>query len=144
MSNIDTVLNALSGVKNMGKGKFSALCPVHNEKTPSLRITELEGERIIMHCFGCGANGVQVIDALGLDMATLFPPKPDNERGGYRRERVPFPAFDILKAMVHEATIIMLAAGDVLDGRKISEPDYARIELARNRISSAVQCAKGQ
>jgi len=141
MSNIDLVLNLLSGVKNVRNREFSALCPVHNEKTPSLRIKELDGERIIMHCFGCGANGIAVIDALGLDASVLFPPRPKNERGGFKRERITFPAHDILKSIRHESTIVMLAASDILNGVAVSKADFSRIELAYNRLSAAVQCA---
>lgn len=38
--------------------KFMALCPFHQEKTPSFTINAAEG---FYHCFGCGAHG-DVID----------------------------------------------------------------------------------
>ncbi len=35
-------------------GLYKAICPFHNEKTPSLIITPSKG---LFHCFGCGAGG---------------------------------------------------------------------------------------
>ena len=37
------------------KGKsYVALCPFHNEKTPSFYVND---EKNIYHCFGCGKSG---------------------------------------------------------------------------------------
>ena len=38
-----------------------ALCPFHNEKTPSFTVSEDKG---FFHCFGCGAHG----DVIGFAM----------------------------------------------------------------------------
>ena len=37
-----------------GNGRHKALCPFHNEKTPSFLINDDRGS---YHCFGCGAHG---------------------------------------------------------------------------------------
>src|SRR5690554_6487772 len=43
------------GVKLIRKGReFEALCPFHNEKTPSFTVNDAKG---FYHCFGCGAHG---------------------------------------------------------------------------------------
>lgn len=59
---IDEILNKVSIIDVIGKyieikksGKNSlALCPFHQEKTPSFSISEDKG---LYHCFGCGASG---------------------------------------------------------------------------------------
>ena len=61
--------------------------------------------------------------------------------GGFKRERITFPAHDILKSIMHESTIVMIAASDILNGVEVSKADFSRIELAHNRLSAAVQCA---
>ena len=139
MSNIDNILNLLDKVKSRGGGKYVALCPCHNEKTPSLNITDLGDERIIMHCFGCGANGIDVTNALGLRADALFPVSAKN---GYKRERVIFPAKQVLQSLLFESTIVLLASKQVLEGKKLNAKDCKRLELANNRIYEAVNYAK--
>ena len=58
------LLPHLSKVKRSGSG-YTASCPCHNDKTPSLSINERDG-KLLVHCFGCGAGLPDVLDALGL------------------------------------------------------------------------------
>ena len=41
-------------IKKQSNGEFSALCPFHKEKTPSL---SLNPEKNLFNCFGCGESG---------------------------------------------------------------------------------------
>ncbi len=51
-------------VKLQKRGReYVALCPFHNEKTPSFTVNEAKG---FFHCFGCGAHG----DVIGFVMRT--------------------------------------------------------------------------
>ena len=52
--NIVDVIRSYIPVKKAGGGTWKALCPFHNEKTPSFTISEQRGR---YHCFGCGAGG---------------------------------------------------------------------------------------
>jgi DNA primase len=54
---------AMNGIALRKKGReFQALCPFHNERTPSFTVNDEKG---FYHCFGCGAHG----DQIALDMA---------------------------------------------------------------------------
>lgn len=136
MANIDELLNSLSGIKSRGQDRWTALCPVHNEKSASLSIRLIDNDSIICHCFGCGANGVDVANALGLDLAVLFPERE------HKRQRTPFPAADILKALYNEVLVFSIFAGDLKKGKKISDVDYERAMKAASRIIEAVHYAK--
>lgn len=67
---IDEILSKLDKVKKFGKS-YRACCPVHNDKSPSMTITEKD-DRVLMHCFSCGAKGLDVVHAIGLPASVLF------------------------------------------------------------------------
>ena len=54
-------------LKRAGNGRFKALCPFHEEKTPSFVVST---DRQMFHCFGCGKGGNVfrfVMDREGVD-----------------------------------------------------------------------------
>jgi Protein of unknown function (DUF3631)/Toprim-like len=66
------VVSILDGVITSAAG-WRARCPAHEDREPSLSITEADG-RILLYCHaGCSAESV--VDALGLKMADLFTDK---------------------------------------------------------------------
>jgi putative DNA primase/helicase len=63
------VLDRLEQVTG-GNGKWMACCPAHQDKSPSLAISETE-DRVLVYCFaGCGAEDVMA--AIGLNVTDLF------------------------------------------------------------------------
>jgi DNA primase len=53
-SRIEDVVGAHVTLRNAGGGSLTGLCPFHDEKTPSFRVTPSKG---FYHCFGCGEGG---------------------------------------------------------------------------------------
>ena len=51
--------------------EWYACCPCHDDKHPSLCITEKD-DKILMHCFACGANGLDVSEAISVNAHELF------------------------------------------------------------------------
>ncbi len=51
------IIGARVDLKSAGRGEFKALCPFHDEKTPSFTVSS---EKQFYHCFGCGAHGTAV------------------------------------------------------------------------------------
>src|SRR5215213_9980407 len=78
MMPLDLVLDRLEGVSQRGEA-YQALCPVHDDREPSLSVAEGEDGRALLKCFaGCGTD--EVVTALGLQMKDLFEQR--NGHGG--------------------------------------------------------------
>jgi putative DNA primase/helicase len=64
-----TLLGRFKRVRRSGDG-YVALCPAHDNRHPSLSITEGDG-RMLVHCFrDCGIEAI--CDALGIRVNDLF------------------------------------------------------------------------
>jgi 5S rRNA maturation endonuclease (ribonuclease M5) len=74
---LDDFLDKLEGVRPSGSG-YVAVCPAHEDGEPSLGVTEGEDERILVTCHA-GCDTQEVLDALELTMADLFPRKTGGE-----------------------------------------------------------------
>ena len=59
----------LKGLRRSGTG-YLACCPAHEDRSPSLSISERDG-RLLVHCHA-GCNPQAVVSALGLQMSDLF------------------------------------------------------------------------
>ncbi|MCA9312357.1 MAG: hypothetical protein KDA21_14180, partial [Phycisphaerales bacterium] len=83
------VLGRLEGVKRCGDG-FMALCPGHDDHTPSLSIREGKDGRVLIKCHA-GCTNPEILTAIGLAQRDLFPAEnssrgvtkaPRNRRAG--------------------------------------------------------------
>ena len=51
---LSDIISKKISLKKKGENRFLALCPFHNEKTPSFNVQDDKG---FYHCFGCGKHG---------------------------------------------------------------------------------------
>ncbi len=72
MSKAQAIVDRLQLVKPVGDGKWMACCPSHDDKSPSMRITELNDGRVLIHCFA-GCTPLDMMAAIGLNISDLFP-----------------------------------------------------------------------
>ena len=70
MLDISVILERLDQVRKSSNG-YTACCPVHGDRNPSMSVTQKD-DVILCHCFSCGANGVDVVAAIGLKPEVLF------------------------------------------------------------------------
>lgn len=129
----DILLAHLENVKHTGDGRWIARCPAHEDRRASLAVRELGDGRVLAHCFA-GCSVTEVLGAVGLDMAALFPEKTIVDG---RPERRPFPATDVLRALSFETMIISLTALRLAEGKPVVGSDLKRFELAATRIHAA-------
>lgn len=75
--NIQEVLSHLEAVKKAQNG-WLALCPAHEDKNPSLSISEGDGGRVVLHCFA-GCETEDILNAVGLKLKDLFNDTPKTQ-----------------------------------------------------------------
>jgi len=131
-------LDRLDGVQKSGKG-WRARCPACGGRSRKVSIAE-SGGKVLVHCFaGCKAE--DVIGAVGLTWADLFPPRhwPDSpeERRQQRRAIRESGWAAALEVLALEATIVRMASAQVARWQPLSEEDDARLALACERIQDA-------
>ncbi len=68
--NLNEFISKLNKVKKINFGEYIASCPAHDDKNPSLSVTEREG-KILLHCHG-GCSAEDIVRAMGLTMKDLF------------------------------------------------------------------------
>lgn len=71
MTPVQLVLSKLKGARKAGNG-WSALCPAHKDRKPSLSVSEGDDGRALVRCHR-GCETVVVCQAVGLTMADLMP-----------------------------------------------------------------------
>lgn len=137
-STVDVLLSRLDRVKRTGSWTWSARCPAHDDRGPSLSVRELDDGRILVHCFaGCDVH--DVLAAVDLNISDLFPPRSIAHSA--KPERRPFPAADVLRAVAFEALVVAAAAVALLAGEPLTTVDRERLILAVSRIQSALTAA---
>ncbi len=81
---IDQFLTLLEASRPIGLGKFQGPCPGHNDRHPSLNITE--GDRAILLKCWAGCSVEEICQALGLHVRDLFYDTYCNPREIRRRQ----------------------------------------------------------
>ncbi|HNU11377.1 MAG TPA: CHC2 zinc finger domain-containing protein [Rubrivivax sp.] len=136
----ENILQRLQKVRRTGPGRWSACCPAHDDRAPSLSVREVDDGRVLLHCFGgCAAD--DVVAAVGLEMADLFPPRPGSPGDGATAVRKPWSASDLLRLASFEAGIIAIIVADMLAGREV---DRARLIEAARRLADVAEAANVQ
>ncbi|MDW7730681.1 MAG: hypothetical protein SCJ94_11890 [Bacillota bacterium] len=68
---LEAILQSLESVKATRKG-YIARCPAHDDRSPSLSVTQGDDGRILLYCFaGCTIN--DICEALSIQPVDLFP-----------------------------------------------------------------------
>lgn len=120
---LQNVLSRLDKVKPAGAKGWKACCPAHDDKSPSLTVSETSDGTVLVKCWaGCSAQ--LIVEAIGLELRHLF---PNNQR----QRTGPSKA-----AINHERTIYLIGAEQLQKGELAGE-DLERFNLAKQRLGVA-------
>lgn len=133
---VTALLSRLGGVKKTTKG-WVAKCPAHPDRSPSLIISQRSNGSIGLHCFA-GCQTQDVVTAVGLTLSDLFADSP-HEPGYVPPRRVGMTAADALRMLAEEAGVVALCTADLLEGKPLSEVDFARLADAASKIQRAME-----
>ena len=136
-NNLETVLSRLKKVKKTGQGKYIAVCPSHEDKSPSLGIKAVD-DRILLHCFA-GCETTDVLGALDLKFEDIM---PNQCKGNFPKEKNPFYASDILKTTWNEAQITLACALHMSKGNHLCDSDLNRLTVAAARLKHTYEVTK--
>ena len=132
---VDKILSLLDKVKRKGYNSWIACCPAHDDKNPSLVITEKEG-KVLLHCFSHQCDVSDIVHAVGLELSDLFPEQMKIE-GSKPIMKKRFPAEAILEALAEEFVIAELGLATLAEGGTLNEKAQARMKEASDRFTSA-------
>ncbi|MGY1920052.1 AAA family ATPase [Pseudomonas tolaasii] len=122
---LSVVVSRMKGVKQHGDS-FMAVCPAHQDKSPSLSLSRAGDGRALVHCFA-GCDPHDVLGAVGLEMRDLFPESmSQDQRQELRRIKLEHERDS-------ERLIIEIAKAEAEAG-VLSEESTARLALAHERV----------
>ena len=129
--NLDAVRERLEGVTGSGPS-FTARCPAHDDRDPSLSVAD-KGDRIVIHCHA-GCETRDVLEAMGLSWSDVFSESANRERFrptlrvSQRRQLAKSYAVDFTLVQMHE------------DGESFEIPsDAEALKRAERRLKSLAE-----
>ena len=133
MAPIDKILSHLTKVRQRQPGQWSARCPAHDDKGPSLSVREAPDGAVLIHCFaGCIPH--DVVAALGLELSDLFPPR-EQPTGAPKRIPRLLTAGQALELLADEANFVAVVAGNIGHCVALSSAETGRVLTAAGRIN---------
>lgn len=127
--------------KRVGDGRYMFSCLLHQDNTPSAALTIKQDGTVLMHCFSCGASGMDIVNALGIDPSSLF---PQTDKLRYEKQgRSGFSAWQLLHALEPDLVRLLVISNMLQEIEAMTEEDRAFIAGLVIRLSEAVSYLEG-
>ena len=136
------IISRLENVREVAPGKWTASCPAHDDRNPSLAISYGDDGRLLMHCRAyCSIH--DIVDSLGISLGDLFPKKTILSDGKhvFKPVKRPFNAAQMLLTMGHEVNVVYVIARSIHAGIELSDDEIERLETAISRIAKGISLA---
>jgi len=124
------ILDRLTKVKKTSRTDYVAVCPAHDDKSPSLAIRLMDDGRTLIHCFG-GCDTQSILESLDLEIDDLFPEKLSKSHHPLKRKITATQAMEII---YHETLIVYHSKNK----EHLTPDEQARLRSAYFRISEAM------
>lgn len=142
----DLVAERIQGAKEVKPAagltqSLLGLCTGHDDKRPSLLVSETEDGRVLMHC-RAGCTFDEIRQGLGLDPIDLIPEhlrhaRTDGNRSPHAGPR--FSAWQALKALSVDVIVVAIAAAQIRRDGWLDDTDLEALIQAEARIQSTIE-----
>ena len=137
-ADVQRLLGRLDKVKATGPDRWTACCPAHADKSPSLSIRLADDGKLLVKCWtGCDTG--DVLAAVGLSLSDLFPDRPDDHHSKPLSPGQRWVPRDVLACVAREALVAFLAADQVARGVALGDDDVNRLAVAAGRLRAAAE-----
>jgi len=133
MNPIENTLSRLDKPRQRQPGQWSARCPAHPDKSPSLSVRETPEGSVLLHCFD-GCEVAEIVAAMGLELHDLFPPR-DKPTGTPKKIANLLTAGQALELLATETLFVAVAIGNFFHGMTLTQVDIDRLTTAAGRIA---------
>lgn len=139
MNPVDTVLSRLENPKSSGRDRWRSVCPACGGTNKSaLSVGLRDDDAVLIKCFkGCDVS--QVLGAIGLEQADLFPRSdgPGSGREPLKRKMM-VSARQAIDLIEFECVLVWTAAFNLANGHALSPEDLDRLGIAGRRIQAVI------
>lgn len=135
---IENLLSRLQKVKPTGRGRWTCLCPSHDDRSPSMHIKLEDDGKILINC-KAGCDVYDIVGAVGIELSDLMPDNPTHHRQKSRKNILY--ASEALELIRFESQII-LASGYALRNGTLTQNDLERTEKAMQTINKCLELTK--
>jgi len=142
MTPIENTLSRLEKVRQRQPGQWSARCPAHADKGPSLSVRETPEGSVLLHCFA-GCEVAEIVAAMGFELNDLFPPR-DKPTSAPKRIAKLLTAGQALELLAQESLFAAVAIGNYFHGVVLTQEDIDRLTTAAGRIGLLREQTGGQ
>lgn len=131
---IELLLDRLDVVRQVRPDRWTARCPAHDDRSPSLAVTEGDDGKVLIKCWaGCSPDAI--VSSLGLELRDLFP-RSIEYRTSNRPKAPRYSASEVLKTAITESTILELGFRALASGQPLSLQDQGRVWLAIDTLNN--------
>lgn len=123
------IIDLLEGVKTTGPDRGIAICPAHDDKSPSLHFKYTE-EKLLVKCFS-GCSFYDIAAALGVLPQDFFDGGHTDRREIDKSHRIPWrDAFEVIRGEMW----VLVTIASLLKRGPLNESAYNRLIAAARRI----------
>lgn len=118
--------------------RFRTRSPLRNDRTPSVYISETEDGTLLVKDFG-GDSVADMLGAVGVDIASLFPPRPDQHYIKPKRARMAIN--DLIRFIGNDLRLLLVAARMTINKEPLVDHDMKLLGGAIERITDGLNFA---